>query len=149
MNTKPLRNGQQVWRHSGVFSESLRTLGATLVVPLAALLPTVIPAQDAIEAWVQRFQRQGDAGPPKMLLDAGGNVLLTGYSYDAAYEASNDDWVTLKYSSAGVPIWTNYYNGPGSSLDRPHALAVDASGNVFVTGGSFGSPGAPGCVVVK
>jgi len=39
---------------------------------------------------------------------------------------------TIAYSSAGVPLWTNRFNG------TPSKMAVDNSGNVFVTGQSYG-----------
>jgi hypothetical protein len=40
----------------------------------------------------------------------------------------------VAYSSSGVPLWTNLFNGPGSNDSEPRAIAVDSSGNVFVTG---------------
>ena len=40
----------------------------------------------------------------------------------------------IKYSSAGLPLWTNRYNGPGNSYDGATAVAVDHSGNVIVGG---------------
>ena len=49
------------------------------------------------------------------------------------------DYATIKYSSAGVPLWTNRYNGPGNGDDEVCAMAVDGSNNVIVTGYSIGS----------
>ena len=42
--------------------------------------------------------------------------------------------MTISYSNSGVPLWTNRYKGPGNAEDSAYAIAVDASGNVFVTG---------------
>jgi hypothetical protein len=63
-------------------------------------------------------------------------VIVTGYS---ASSALYNDYATIKYSSAGVPLWTNRYNGPGNGDDEACAVAVDHSGNVIVTGYSTGS----------
>jgi hypothetical protein len=72
-------------------------------------------------------------------VDGNGNVVVTGYSADSG--GINTDYATIKYSTAGVALWTNRYNGPANDLDQPTALAVDGSGNVFVTGWSSGSGG--------
>jgi hypothetical protein len=63
-------------------------------------------------------------------------VIVTGYSTNSA---SGYDYATIKYSSAGVPLWTNRYNGPANADDLAKALAVDHSGNVIVAGHSMGS----------
>ena len=45
------------------------------------------------------------------------------------------------YSGAGVPLWTNRYNGPGNGDDRPQtksSLAIGSDGAVYVAGTSAG-----------
>ena len=57
--------------------------------------------------------------------------------------------MTIKYSSAGLPLWTNRYNGPGNDHDCANALAVDASNNVIVTGYSMSNTGGYGYATIK
>ncbi len=73
------------------------------------------------------------SGGAAIALDTSDNVFVTGYSSNG----TNDDYATVAYSSAGIPLWTNRYNGPGNGDDWPSAIAVDSSGNVFVTGHSW------------
>src|SRR4030095_8161232 len=87
-----------------------------------------------VPLWTNRY----DAGASAVAVDGSGNVFVTGSS---AGHGGNTDYATIAYSGAGVPLWTNRYNGPGNSTDRPTAVAVDGSGNVFVTGSSAGSGG--------
>src|SRR5436190_407960 len=73
-----------------------------------------------------------------MAVDGRGNVFVTGYSYGTN---GNIDYATIAYSGTGVPLWTNRYNGPANYYDQAIAVAVDGSGNVFVTGSSLGTNG--------
>ena len=66
-------------------------------------------------------------------MDSSGNVFVTGRSWNG----SNEDYVTIKYSNVGVPLWTNRYGTSG--LDNANAIAVDRNGSVFVTGVSWGT----------
>jgi hypothetical protein len=50
---------------------------------------------------------------------------------------------TNAHAQGGVPVWTNRYNGYAV------AMAVDGSGNVFVTGSSFGTNGYSAYATVK
>jgi len=40
-------------------------------------------------------------------------------------------------AQGGVPLWTNRYDGPANVSDGVTGIAVDSSGNVFVTGVSW------------
>jgi hypothetical protein len=89
--------------------------------------PTIKYSSAGVPLWTNRPAAKA------LAVDGNGDVIVAGTSYsnDTSY-----DYRTIKYSSAGVPLWTNRYNGPGNDDDRAYAVAVDASGNVFVTGGS-------------
>lgn len=66
-------------------------------------------------------------------VDASGNIYVTGYS---AGPSANYDVVTIKYDPAGTQQWATRYNGTANGFDEGYDIAVDASGNVYVTGGT-------------
>ena len=70
-----------------------------------------------------------------MTIDDNGNIYVTGPG-DGGKKAGLD-FVTLKYAPNGELKWAVRYNGPNSGEDYPYAIAVDGSGNVYVTGRSF------------
>jgi uncharacterized delta-60 repeat protein len=72
-----------------------------------------------------------------LVLDDSGNVYVAGRS--KLYTGSNSDYVTIKYNSSGGQQWVQRYNGPGNSMDCVNAIAVNDSGNVYVTGWSDGN----------
>ena len=75
-----------------------------------------------------------------MAVDGSNNVLVTGYSC-WQLQATYYDYATIKYSSAGVPLWTNRYRRAGESSDYANAVAVDGNNNVIVTGYSGNGSG--------
>ena len=88
-----------------------------------------------VPLWTNRYNgpTNNEDEATDLAVDSSGNVVVTGISLGYAYA----DYLTIKYSSAGVPLWTNRYNGAGDNDDRARALAVDGNGNVFVLGDSF------------
>ena len=62
--------------------------------------------------------------------DAFGNVVVTGY----AEAIPQKNGITIKYNSSGVSQWTHTFNESGDNTDKPTAMAMDASGNLFVAG---------------
>jgi hypothetical protein len=94
---------------------------------------TVAYSNSGVGLWTNRYNgpANGDDYATAMALDAAGNVIVTGYSTGSG---SGYDYATVKYSGAGVALWTNRYNGPANGNDQPNALAMDTNSNVFVTG---------------
>ncbi len=94
---------------------------------------TIKYSNAGVPLWTNRY----DLGVPgqtrevrSIAVDGSGNVFITGDSS----KTSDYDYGTIAYSNSGTPLWINNYNGPGNSWDVARAVAVDANGNVFVTG---------------
>jgi hypothetical protein len=102
-------------------------------------ITTIKYDENGIQLWVARYNgsANGDdeTGKYAMGIDASGSIYVTGGSmgYLTGY-----DFVTIKYDSAGLQKWVQKYNGPGNSDDMAQSIAVDNSGNVYITGQSFG-----------
>jgi hypothetical protein len=95
---------------------------------------TVKYSNPGVPLWTNRYNGGFLDTARAMALDSNGNVFVTGSS-----GAANgfEDYATVKYSNAGVPLWTNRYDGPANRDDYATAIAVDSNGNVFVTGVSY------------
>ena len=65
----------------------------------------------------------------------GGYVYVTGESEGLG---TDEDYLTIKYTTDGDTVWTARYHNPGGSYDMAYALAVDANDYVYVTGRSSG-----------
>jgi uncharacterized delta-60 repeat protein len=107
-----------------------------VITLLLICLPLLMQAQVNIQ-WVSRYTSTG-ANIDKaqsLALDASGNVYVTGIGRGAS---GNFDYITIKYDNAGAQQWVATYNGPGNGYDEARSIAVDASGNVYVTGWSAG-----------
>ncbi len=79
-------------------------------------------------------------------VDASGNVCVVGRSYTTwgfpvnAY-AGNEDAFAAKLNPSGVRLWNTFLGSAGS--DEGSAVAVDASGNLYVVGSSDSTWGTP------
>ena len=100
--------------------------------------------------WVRRYEGPGNHNSwdlaHALALDDSGNVYVTGESQG---RGSDLDYATVKYDSAGNLLWVQRYNGPANSIDNAFAIAVDDSGNVYVTGFSYGKGIGSDCVTIK
>jgi uncharacterized delta-60 repeat protein len=83
--------------------------------------------------WEKRYNgpANGSDQSYSVAVDSGGNVAVTGYSYNASGDA---DYYTAKYASAdGTLLWEKRY---ARGFDLCFDVAVDGAGNVVVTGHS-------------
>ncbi len=88
-------------------------------------------------AWVRSYNGfiNGYDSATALTLDTTGNIYVTGsscgiYGYD---------YTTIKYYPNGDTAWVRNYNGLVNASDVASAIAVDHSGNVYVTGWSVGN----------
>ena len=101
------------------------------------------------QQWVARYNGPANSNDDvtAIAIDGSGNVYVTGASSIDA--ASNYDYLTVKYNSAGQEQWVASYDGPGNAFDLANAIAVDSSGNVYVTGESYGLDSARDYATIK
>src|SRR5260221_11888353 len=106
----------------------------TINLVLAFIFTISISAFSQIsQQWASRYNFAGNTDKCNaMAVDAAGNVYVTGSS--ASGGPFSEDIATNKYNSAGTLIWSKRYVGAGYGEDHGFAIAVDASGNVYVTG---------------
>ncbi len=98
--------------------------------------------QNGTLLWAQRFNDPNANGADyayDLAVDGSGNVYVTGsYLHDIS-GTRTFDYGTVKYDAAGTFQWVKYYNSPVPfSPDEPHAIGLDVSGYVYVTGQSPG-----------
>jgi uncharacterized delta-60 repeat protein len=72
-----------------------------------------------------------------IIVDASGNVYVTGQTDSDPTIVNNDDYITIKYNASGVQQWSKLFNGTGNGTDRSVKILLDATNNPIVTGRSF------------
>lgn len=87
------------------------------------------------QQWASRYNGPANSGDDAycVVVDGSGNVYVTGGSGGSG---TGSDYATVKYNSSGTQQWASRYNGSGSTDDAAYSVAVDSSGNVYVTGSS-------------
>jgi len=115
-----------------------------ILILVSVLLGLTATAQP----WTNRYNGpgNGDDLAYAVAVHDSNNVIVTGASTGSG---SYYDYATIKYSSAGVPRWTNSYNGTANGNDEAQGVAVDSTDNVIVTGFSYSSGSSYDFVTVK
>jgi hypothetical protein len=78
--------------------------------------------------WQQHF----NASYYELALDASDNIYVIGFASDQGYS----DYMTVKYDPNGALVWSRRFNGNGTTTgtDIGRSIALDNTGNVYVTG---------------
>src|SRR5437867_2219829 len=107
---------------------------ANAFAALLFLLPVSLFAQETLQ-WEKRYSRQnGSPGEGVALArDASTSTLFLA---GATRTSGNSDLFIVTYDSAGTAAFFAAYDGPAHGNDRGEAIALDASGNVYVAGSS-------------
>jgi uncharacterized delta-60 repeat protein len=93
-------------------------------------------ADDVVEEWAARYDGGDNDTSCDVVVDRDGNVYIAGETIVAG---DRDDYayLTVKYNPSGGEEWAEVYHGwEGPGLDAALAIAIDDSGNVYVTGES-------------
>ena len=138
--TRYTSNGNNVDRASAMVTDASGNLYVTGIGWGGSNFDYVTIKYDnnGVQQWATPYNGPGNAYDEarSVVVDGSGNVYVTGWS---AAAASNYDYATIKYNSAGVQQWAARYNGTANGFDEAYMVAVDGSGNVYVTGSSAGT----------
>lgn len=143
----------------GWYTSAQLTFGSiTLTNPGLGTSDIFVTKHDAAgnTLWAKTFGgADGDIGNG-IVIDANGDVYITGWyasstisfgSFTLTNSGVGSDVFTVKINSAGNTIWAKS-GGGSSSSDRGNSIAVDATGNVFTTGGYMSSTANFGAVTL-
>ena len=93
-------------------------------------------AADGVLLWEQRHRGQGNDFnfARAVVVDSRGDVIVTGQSDGGVFVTSTDIYTAKYAGDDGRLLWERRYNNPVNRGDEANAIAVDAEGNVVITG---------------
>ncbi len=94
-----------------------------------------------IKQWTQQLGTSAYDRGCGIISDSSGNVYVTGYTkgdgLDGNISAGSSDLFVVKYNSSGIKQWTKQLGS--SHIDYGQGITSDSSGNIYVTGYTYGS----------
>ena len=105
--------------------------GSKVIVNADGTVSTIV--QTGISAWIAVLGTGLTDYGKDIAIDSSGNVYVTGYTQTSG--AGSNDFFIAKYSASGTIQWQRTLGA--SSNDEASGIAVDGSGNVYVTGTTF------------
>ena len=99
--------------------------------------PVIIPAVPVEKGWQQTYAGSGAGEGRAVALEIAGNSAVAAFVTGSTTNgAGNKDIYLMKFNNAGGAAWTNpvVVNGSGNGDDEAVAVAVDATGDVYISG---------------
>lgn len=101
-------------------------------------ITTIKFAPNGDTLWVRKYDFIGESDRAyAMVVDAAGNVYVSGRSDSDPSINTNYDIVTIKYNSAGVQQWVARFDGVSKLDDYAVDLKQGSSGKLYLTGRSM------------
>ncbi len=93
------------------------------------------------ELWRRQIGTSSNDYNRSVAVDASGNAYISGTTYGSigGTNAGDRDAFLTKFDSSGTELWSRQIGT--SSADRSQSVAVDASGNVYISGRTYGNIG--------
>ena len=93
------------------------------------------------ELWSQQIGTASSDYSNSVAVDASGNAYITGHTPGdlGGANAGNDDAFLTKFDTLGNELWSQQIGT--ANTDNSHSVAVDASGNAYITGYTRGDLG--------
>ena len=81
-----------------------------------------------------------------VVVNNSGEIIVAGTT---TFNENEEDFLVAKFDTQGNLLWDAVYNGDGDHYDTPAFLGLDAEGNIFVAGPSWGPSFSVQWAVVK
>jgi uncharacterized delta-60 repeat protein len=115
---------------------------------LLCLFSGSLSAQFATPRWTAVYQGTCDFSDKlnKIIPDGSGNFIGVGYT---VRKGNYKDALIMKFDTLGDTLWWRTKNGKGNGDDEAMGAAVDASGNIYITGTVDGDNAGDNILVMK
>ena len=110
-----------------------------LIILSILLLSSPLFGQSNTKQWTKQLGTSSDDIGRGVTTDPSGNIYMTGFTkggLDGNTNSGRNDIFLVKYNSSGTKQWTKQLGT--SSDDEGNGVSTDSSGNIYVTGYTYG-----------
>jgi len=111
-----------------------------LILLSILLLSSPLFGQSNTKQWTKQLGTSSDDRVNGVTTDSSGNIYVTGYTrggLDGNTNSGSSDIFIVKFNSSGTKQWTQQLGT--SSMDFGSGVTTDSSGNIYVTGVTWGN----------